>query len=223
MKTLPVFVRSFYILMRLFFYLLYNPFAWTYDLVASIVSLGMWKNWVMSVLPNLDGPYILEIGHGPGYLQKALGNRLPQIKCVCGLDLSRTMGRITRKRLMRGGIAPNLVNGSAQQLPFSRETFQQVVATFPAEYILQPETFTEVWRVLKPGGTFVILPLAWITGQAIPERAAAWLFHITGQAPAWDERILEPIKKIGFRTKPVWITFKSSKLLVILADKPNLL
>ena len=223
MKTLPVFVRSLYIFLRLFFYLLYNPFAWTYDLVANIVSLGMWKNWVVSVLPYLDGPYILEIGHGPGHLQKALRNKLPKAKCVCGLDLSRTMGRITRKRLVRGGIVPRLVNGRAQQLPFSKETFHQVVATFPAEYIIQPETFIEVWRVLKLGGAFVILPLAWITGQAIHERAAAGLFHITGQAPAWDERILEPIKKIGFQTKVEWITFKSSKLLVILADKPNLL
>jgi len=183
----------------------------------------MWKNWIMSVLPYLDGPYILEIGHGPGHLQKALGNKLLQTKYLYGLDLSRTMGRITRKRLIKAGNVPRLVNGRAQQLPFSRESFHQVVATFPSEFIIQPETFMEVWRVLKPEGTFVILPLAWITGQAIHERGAAWLFHVTGQAPPWDERILEPIRKIGFQTRVEWITLRSSKLLVILADKANLL
>lgn len=43
-------IRTF---MRVFFHLLYHPFAFTYDLVAAVVSFGQWKNWGQSILPLL--------------------------------------------------------------------------------------------------------------------------------------------------------------------------
>ena len=58
--------------MRVFFHLLYHPFAFTYDLVAAVVSFGQWKNWGQSILPFIDGTRILELGHGPGHLQRFL-------------------------------------------------------------------------------------------------------------------------------------------------------
>ena len=58
-------------LLRIFFQLLYHPFAWAYDLVAGLVSLGRWKSWVLCGLPLLAGR-VLEIGFGPGHLQAAL-------------------------------------------------------------------------------------------------------------------------------------------------------
>jgi ubiquinone/menaquinone biosynthesis C-methylase UbiE len=57
--------------MRVFFHLLYHPFAFTYDLVAAVVSFGHWKDWGMTVLPFIEGTRILELGHGPGHLQRA--------------------------------------------------------------------------------------------------------------------------------------------------------
>ena len=73
-----------------FFHLLYHQFAWTYDWVAAIVSLGRWKDWISATLPYLDGPLVLEIGHGPGHLQVAL--QAKGIQAV-GLDASAQMGR----------------------------------------------------------------------------------------------------------------------------------
>ena len=61
--------------MRLFYNLLYHPFAFTYDLVAWFVSFGKWKDWVFSVVPHLKGTLILELGHGPGHLQRLLLDR----------------------------------------------------------------------------------------------------------------------------------------------------
>ncbi len=49
------------LLLRFFFRLLYHEFAFTYDLVAAVVSFNRWKDWVMSVLPFLAGKRILEI------------------------------------------------------------------------------------------------------------------------------------------------------------------
>jgi ubiquinone/menaquinone biosynthesis C-methylase UbiE len=205
--------------LRAFFKLLYHQFAWTYDWVASIVSLGSWQSWVQSVLPYLDGPRTLEIGFGTGHLQVTLQRKGIS---VFGLDESSQMALITRGRINRLGMCPNLVRGNAQTLPYVNECFHQIVMTFPAEFVLNQSIFTEILRVLVMGGEAVILPLAWITGRKPLERAAAWLNHITGEAPEWDEKILEPFKKLGFDVSWNLINYSSSKILIIqLRKSPN--
>ncbi len=205
-------------LFRLFFHLLYHQFAWTYDLVAAVVSLGRWRIWVLSALPYLSG-HVLEIGFGPGHLQLALHARgLPTF----GLDESLQMGRQADRRLRRNGFPANLSRGYAQNLPFPDNAFETVVATFPAEYIFAPNTLSETRRVLVPGGRLVILPTALITGHAFLERLAAGLFRVTGQAAA-IEAILPGINKhlqaAGFAVRHELVEYPGSQVLVIIGVK----
>jgi ubiquinone/menaquinone biosynthesis C-methylase UbiE len=204
--------RILFIFLQLFFKLLYHQFAWTYDWVASFVSLGAWQKWVSSVLPYLVGPRILEIGFGPGHLQVAINQKgiTPY-----GLDESRQMAQITHKRLASLGLPSNLIRGDAQNLPFTDNCLNQVVMTFPAEYVLNLSTLTEIHRVLIDGGVAIMLPLAWITGRKPLERLTAWVNRITGEAPEWDERILEPIKTAGFEISWDMLDFKTSKYLIV--------
>ena len=203
-------------LLRFFFYLLYGSLAWTYDWVAGFVSQGLWQEWVLEVAADCHGPKVLELGHGPGHLQKALYEKGIWI---CGIDSSRQMGRLAHKRLKKSGLEPNLVNGFAQYLPFASGSFAQVVATFPTEYIVDACTLKEVRRVLKLGGELVVMPVAWITGKRFLERAAAYLFHVTGQAPEWDDRALDPVRETGFKVEIERRKLKSSELLIIHARK----
>ena len=208
-------------LLRFFSYLLYQPMAWTYDWVAAVVSLGRWQKWVLTILPDLDGPLVLELGHGPGHLQLALCEKGIQ---VYGLDRSCQMGKIARQRLMQRGYIPNLINGYAQHMPWPPASFDQVVATFPAEFIAEPVTLSEIRRVLKPDGRLVILPVAWITGQSLPDRFARWLFWITGQAPDPDnhtfyDRLGGQFAQAGFHVDIQRRTVNASKVLVLLARK----
>lgn len=202
--------------LRLFFYLIYKPLAWSYDWVAHVVSVGKWQAWILSVLPELNGPRILELGHGPGHLQKAA---LEKGYWTCGLDESRQMGRIALSRLRESDLKPNLVNARAQRLPFADGSYSQIVATFPTAYLVEQETLSEVWRVLCPGGKLIAMPVAWITGKGVLERAAAWLFHITGQAPEWEDHLLEPVIKAGFEIEVERRSSDSSVVLLIKALK----
>ncbi len=44
----------------------YREFAWTYDLVAAIVSRGHWRHWIVAAVPWLQGDAVLELGSGTG-------------------------------------------------------------------------------------------------------------------------------------------------------------
>lgn len=202
--------------LKIFFRLLYHEMAWSYDWVAGIVSLGLWNQWVLSVRPYLKPGRVLELGHGPGHLQAAL---LRDSISSFGLDRSPQMGRQAQHRLRRAGLNPALINGLAQAMPFPANTFDQVVATFPSEYILEISTIQEIYRVLKPDGCAVILLFAWITGHSLPEKAAAWLFRFTGESPDWDERALAPLRQQGFESHAIQVPLKSSRLLLIEAHK----
>ncbi len=204
-------------LTRLFFQLLYYQFAWTYDLVAAVASLGHWQDWVRSLTPELTGPAILELGHGPGHLQQTLlGKHDIQ---VFGIDRSRQMGAIARNRLKKAGFHPNLVQADAQRTPFASHSFQQIVATFPTEYIVSPDTISEITRLLKPGGELLILPSARLTGSSPLHRLIEWLYEITGQAGEPLEELsargLENYSAMGYGVEVTQRDFGHSQLTVI--------
>lgn len=168
-------------LVRFGFRLLYNEFAFAYDLVSSVVSLGGWRCWQRSALKHLNvstGALVLELAHGTGNLQldlNAEGYR------VVGCDLSPYMGRIARRKLKRHNLPVRLTWGRAQQLPFPSGLFNAVVSTFPAEFIVAPETLAEIYRVLREDGRFVIVPNGALTGSGALEMGIEWLYRVTGQ------------------------------------------
>jgi len=202
--------------LRVFFYLLYHHFAWMYDLVATMVSLGKWKHWIMTTVPYLQGPRVLELGHGPGHLIQALQTKGIQ---VYGLDESKYMGLLTARRLEKGGYRLILIRGYAQSLPVKSQSIHQVVATFPSEFISNPDTLMEIHRVLVQGGKFVLLPFVQITGKNLADRATAWLFDITGQSPQWDDKMLTPLAATGFQTTLESFSTNSWSLFIIIAKK----
>lgn len=216
--------------LRFFFRLLYHQFAWAYDLVAAVVSAGMWRDWGRTALPELRGTRVLEIGHGPGHLLLELAGRGYR---AAGIDPSPQMGRLARRRLARegrahpGGSPPPLVRGSSLRLPFRSGAFESLVATFPAENFHAAATWQEARRVLTPGGRFVVVLGANIAAASWRHRLAAWLHRVTGQSPleaarlAMLARVREFIAAQGFAVKILPVPVRASTVMLIVAEKPE--
>ena len=202
--------------LRFFFRLLYHQFAFTYDLVAATVSLGRWNDWVASVLPFIRGTRLLELGHGPGHLQRSL---LSQKLFTVAIDESAPMARLA-KRNTRG--QAQVARALGQELPFADKTFDTIIATFPTEYIFEQETMLEVKRCLSDGGRFIVLPVAMQIGRGMLDRTMALLFRVTHQSPVdpleiVKEKLQEPFVKAGFAVEIQELQVKSSLLLLIIA------
>ena len=217
--------KSFSSLLAFIFRLLYNQFAWAYDIVAQIVSVGMWFHWVNTALPYLNQGPVLELGFGTGRLLGELHNR--GIDFV-GLDNSINMARRSRADFQRNGVIPKLVNGSALNLPFVDHSFPRIASTFPSPYIFEHQTLSEIWRVLSPGGRVVIVPTAWITGKSISNKFSERLFRVTHQSPATEGELANAFTEIyrsletsGFTVEHRIIELTHSKVFCILAEKPS--
>lgn len=202
-------------LLEIYFDLLYHPLAFTYDLVAAAVSFGKWKDWIFAVLPFITGTRILELGHGPGHLQRLL---LDRGLSAFGIDESKQMSGIAKRRL---GNIHKLARGLAQSLPYSAESFDAVVSTFPSEYIFDLKTLSEAKRVLRSGGRLIVLPVAFPKNGFLK-----WFYKVTGESPealteSLKTKLLEPFTRSGFHTELRIIELKSVILLALIAERRN--
>src|SRR5690606_22375250 len=80
---------------------------------------------------------------------------------VIGLEPSAQMQAQAGLRLQGNGVNVARCQGVAQRMPFADSSFDSVVSTFPAPYVLDEVTIAEIVRVLKPGGVWVTVGL-WV-------------------------------------------------------------
>ncbi len=190
--------------LRIAFRLLYHELAWTYELVAWTVSLGLWRRWREAAIEFLPpGARVLEVGAGRGVLALEMARRG---WTVIALDRSPQMVRGALRRFRAAsarGVSrpPHVVRADVRHPPFRCEAFAAVVSTFPTEFILAPQVIQAAARLLSSGGRFVIVPSAVFTGNRLPQRWARQLFKVTGQVPAWVAPLTESLRRSGLKAE----------------------
>jgi ubiquinone/menaquinone biosynthesis C-methylase UbiE len=208
--------RLWYAFLRLFFQLLYNECAWSYDGVAWLVSLGQWRAWGRTTVAHLHGERVLELGHGPGHLLVAMAEHG---LAPLGLDLSPHMGRRAQRRVRRRGLAIPLLRARAQALPFQSGSLDSVVATFPTEFVVDPRTLLEVTRALRPDGRLVVAVWARFEGAGLAARFLRGLYRVTGQnEPAPD--LFQPyLEGLGLSPRVVWEQVGRTTVMLVVGKK----
>jgi len=105
-----------------------------------------------------DGGDVLEVAPGPGFLaiEMARGGGVR----VTGLDISRTFIELARNNAARASVPAAFRWGNASAMPFAEHTFDLVVCRAAFKNFAEPErALREMYRVLRPGGTGVIIDL----------------------------------------------------------------
>jgi ubiquinone/menaquinone biosynthesis C-methylase UbiE len=203
-------------------YRLYNEFAWAYDIVSWFVSLGQWSKWRHKALEHVVGRRVLEIGFGTGELLIEMAGKG---YTLVGLDNSAAMHTITRRKLIRHAINAARVRAKAQETPFRSKSFDSIISTFPAEYILHLETLYEAARLLRdpdpetsfPGGRLIIAGSSIHTSNPLLRQK---MKRILGRAPGDLFSEFEKLaEKAGFNTKIIYEDDKWISAPVIILEK----
>jgi SAM-dependent methyltransferase len=203
-------------------YRLYHEFAWAYDLAAWIVSLGRWSGWRLRALDHVAGDRVLEVGFGTGALLVDMAQRGLQ---VVGLDYSPEMQRTAGRKLARRGLSVPRVRALTQAMPFAAGSFDSILSTFPAAYILDPATLAEVARLLRrpnpergiAAGRLVVVGMVVAVQSRSVRRAQGLLFGAPG------EHVVDRFERIageaGLRVRVVEQEGERVRVPVFIAEK----
>jgi ubiquinone/menaquinone biosynthesis C-methylase UbiE len=105
-----------------------------------------------------DGGDVLEVAPGPGFLaiEMARSGKLH----VTGLDISKTFVELARKNAAQAGVRVDFRAGNASEMPFAENSFDLLVCRAAFKNFSEPQkALREMRRVLRPGGTGVIIDL----------------------------------------------------------------
>jgi len=144
---------------------LFAPLGPTYDRVGAVLSLGqdpLWRRFLVSRLPR-GGGHVLDVAAGTGLVSSELLRRGFR---VTALDQSPEMLTLARARL---DDRAEIVEASAESLPFEDASFDHLTVTYLLRYVEDPgATLAELARVVRPGGLVASLEFGVPEGVARP-------------------------------------------------------
>ena len=118
-----------------------------YDFVNSLTTLGFDKSWRKQAAKKLNPGSVLDLGSGTGASYTDLINF-----DVTALDPDEQM-------LSLNNFEKKVV-GKGEELPFKENSFDNVLCCFVWRNVSDTEkALSEVYRVLKPGGKFILLDM----------------------------------------------------------------
>jgi demethylmenaquinone methyltransferase / 2-methoxy-6-polyprenyl-1,4-benzoquinol methylase len=176
---------------------LFAPLGPTYERYAALLSFGQdsrWRRFLVSRVQAGPGKRVLDVATGTGAvareLVRARGCR------VVGVDQSAEMLAEGRRRV-NGSV--ELVEASAERLPFADGEFDALTFTYLLRYVDDPAaTLGELARVVRPGGTVAGLEFGVPRGAARP----LWELWVRVGLPAAGAAIGHGWREVGLFLGP---------------------
>lgn len=141
---------------------IFSSIAGRYDTFNRLASLGIDKGWrraLVKACALTPSSRVLDLCAGTGDVSLAIAHQAgPGLIVVT--DFTPEMLDIAREKAKEysGSTELRFEHADAQDLPFADESFDCVTVAFGVRNLPERErNFTEVRRVLKPGGRYVIL------------------------------------------------------------------
>ncbi len=140
---------------------MFDTISKEYDGLNRVISFGIdvkWRNKVVKLVANKNPENILDIATGTGDL--AISLTTTTAKEIIGLDISDGMLEVGRQKIKSKNLDGiiSMVIGDSEDLPFNDNTFDAITVAFGVRNFENLEKgLSEILRVLKPNGIFVIL------------------------------------------------------------------
>ncbi len=132
-----------------------------YDFLNRLLTFGIdvsWRKKVVKMVADQNAKIIMDIATGTGDLAIMLAKINPEK--VIGLDISQGMLDVGKKKVEQLNLTDKveMVIGDSENLTFADNTFDAITVGFGVRNFEDLEKgLGEIYRVLKPKGTFVVL------------------------------------------------------------------
>lgn len=142
--------------------LMFDNIAPSYDRLNHIFSLSidkLWRRRVVRIVRKLKPERVLDLATGTGDLAIKMAKRIPSAR-IMGVDLSENMLAVAAEKVSRQGLDDHiaLYQGDAESLDVEDGVLDVVTVAFGVRNFGDIEaSLAEVWRVLREGGSFVVL------------------------------------------------------------------
>jgi demethylmenaquinone methyltransferase/2-methoxy-6-polyprenyl-1,4-benzoquinol methylase len=140
---------------------MFDTISKEYDGLNRVISFGIdvkWRKKVVAIIAKKHPNTILDIATGTGDL--AINLTKTNASKIIGLDISEGMLSVGRKKIAQNNLENiiEMVLGDSENLPFTENSFDAITVAFGVRNFENLEKgLSEILRVLKPSGTFVIL------------------------------------------------------------------
>jgi arsenite methyltransferase len=167
--------------------------------MGSRVMYAPFARKIVECLAHLErGAMIVDLGTGPGLLSIQLHKLCPQANII-GVDLSGEMLEIAKKNADKAGMSNYETRlGRAEGIPIESNSVDLVVTQSSLHEWDNPrQGFSEIFRVLKPGGSLILKDYnrAWLSAW---KRKLLGIFHHLEMFKFTFEEVADLLKEAGF-------------------------
>ncbi|MGB0777135.1 MAG: bifunctional demethylmenaquinone methyltransferase/2-methoxy-6-polyprenyl-1,4-benzoquinol methylase UbiE [Flavobacteriaceae bacterium] len=141
---------------------MFDNISENYDGLNRVMTFGIdvsWRKKVVALINKSGAKSVLDIATGTGDLAIMIAENT-EAKKVVGLDISPGMLEVGKEKVSQAALNDKIemVLGDSEKLPFEENSFDAITVSYGVRNFEDlNQGLSEIYRVLKPGGLFVVL------------------------------------------------------------------